>query len=63
MVYKTVSYRICLGHKAELDPGENRQKPYFARMSECHNSNGGASEIGLTMGRARQLQRVRKLKP
>lgn len=63
MVYKTTSYRICWGHKAELDIRQFKQRPCVGRMSEGHKSNGGDGEIGLTMGRASQLQRVRKLKP
>lgn len=63
MIYKTGSYRICWGYKAELGPGEFKPRPYIRRMSEGYNNNGEVGDIRLTMRRAMQLQRVRKLKP
>lgn len=63
IVYNTATYRICWGHKLELDLGKCKQREYIRMISEGHSSNGGDGEIVLTMGRARQLQRVRKLKP
>lgn len=63
MVYKTTLYRICWRHKAELDIGQFKQRPCDVRMSKGHKNNEGDGEIGLTMGRESQIQRVRKLNP